>query len=272
MGLAVETVVGSLVSVATATAQPYTPGNGQSFNVRATNGQTVAWLEAMWTKSLDAGYTRVRSPRLHDDVIGIEAQHFVGNASPLLSEYFEQELYSQDSLIVEDFFTAAPTVNDVQQIGLQVYYDDLPGVAGNYMTWAQISPMIKSYMGVYVNPSSSATVGQWGVGVALNSSQDVFKANSYYALIGYETPTLFTAFSVLGSDLGNLQVGGPGSIDPKITRQWFPYMEVESGKPSIPVINSQNKQSTLVQVFNSVASTAYPISLIFAYLGTTSGV
>jgi hypothetical protein len=272
MGLAVETVVGSYAAAAATGAQAYTPGNGQSFQVRATNGTTVAWLEAMWTKSLDAGYTRIRSPRLHDDVIGIEAQHYIGNASPLMSEYFEQELYSQDTLIVEDFFTAAPTVNDVQQIGFQVYYDDLPGVAGNYMTWAQIQPQIKHYMGCYVLPVSNATVGQWGVGVALNSSQDVFKANSWYALIGFITPTLFTAWSILGSDLGNLQVGGPGSVDPIITRRWFPYMEMESGKPSIPVINSQNKQSTLVQVFHSAASVTLPIQLLFAYLGTTTGV
>lgn len=270
MGQAIETVVGSLVAVATATAQPYTAGNGQSFQVRATNGTTEAHLEALWTKSLDAGYTRIRSPRLHDDVIGIEAEHYIGNASPLLCEYFSTLLYSQDILIVEDFFTAAPTVNDVQQIGFQVYYDDLPGVAGNYQSWAQVQPQIQSYMGVYTLPISNATVGQWGVGVALNSSQDVFKANSSYALIGYHTPTLFTAWSILGSDLGNLQVGGPGSIDPKITRNWFPYMEMESGRPSIPVINSQNKQSTLVQVFHSVASTTLPLSLIFAYLGTAN--
>lgn len=269
MGAAIETVVGSYAAAATTGAQAYTAGNGQSFQVRATNGSTMAHLETVWNQAQDAGYTRIRSPRLHDDVIGIESQHFIGNLSPLLMENFTQVLYSQDSLIVEDYWVAAPTAAHVQQIGMQVYYDDLPGVAGNFMTWAQVAPMIQSYMGVYCLPSSNATVGQWGVGVALNASQDVFKANSLYALIGYETPTAFTAFSILGSDLGNLQVGGPGSIDPKITRNWFPQQEVASGYPSIPVINSQNKQSTLVQVFDKVASTSYPISLLFAYLGQT---
>jgi hypothetical protein len=271
MGLGIETVVGSYAATATTGAQAYTPGNGQSFQVRATNGTTVAHLAGVWTKSTDAGYTQIKSPRLHDDVIGIQAEHYIGNTSPLLDENFDQTLYSQDTLTVQDYFTTAPTANDVQQVAMQIYYDDLPGVAGNYMTWAQVAPMIQSYMGVYVAPASNATVGQWGVGVALNSSQDVFKANSWYALIGYTTPTLFTAWSILGSDLGNLQVGGPGSVDPKITRNWFPYLEQVNGMASIPVINSQNKQSTLIQVFHSAASVTLPIGLIFAYLGTTSG-
>ena len=270
MGLAVETVVGSYAATATTGAQAYTAGNGQTFQVRATNGTSRASLESIWTKSADAGYTRIRSPRLHDDVNGIEVEHFVNNTSPLANEYFSNALYSQDTLIVEDYFTTAPTVNDVQQIGMTIYYDDLPGVAGNYMSWAQVHSLAQSYMGVYVNPSSAATVGQWGVGVALNSSQDVFKANSLYALIGYITPSQFTAWSILGSDLGNLQVGGPGSTDPLITRHYFPWMEECTGRPSIPVINSQNKSATLVQVFDTVASTARPISLLFAYLGTAN--
>jgi hypothetical protein len=271
MPQAVETVIGYLSNAATVGAQALTPGVGQTFNVRATNGATVAHLEAVWGSMQDPGYLRVRSPRLHDDVNGIELEGNGTNVSPLACENFSQELYSQDALIFEAFFTAAPTAGHASFGAMQVYYDDLPGVSGNFMSWAQIAPQVQSYMGVYVNPTSNATPGNWGAGVALNSSQDVFKANGAYALLGYSTPTVFSAFSILGSDLGNLQVGGPGSIDPKITRFWFPYMETESGRPSIPVINSQNKASTLIQVASETASTAYPISLLFAYLGQFSG-
>jgi hypothetical protein len=269
MGFAVETVVGSYAAVAATGAQAYTPGNGQSFNVRALAPNTNAHLETIWTNSQDAGYTRIRSPRLHDDVVGIEVQHNIGDATPLEAECFTQMLYSQDSLTVEDYFTSAPTVTDVQQVGFQVYYDDLPGVSANILPWAQVKPMIQSYYGVYVDPESNATVGEWGVGVPINSEQDNFKANSWYALIGYLTPTLFTAFALQGTDIGNLFVGGPGAVDPLITRRWFPYMEEISGFPSIPVINSQNKGATQVQVFDKTASTHYPIGLLFAYLGPT---
>src|SRR5208282_6610663 len=116
-------------------------------------------LEDIWASFQDPGYIRVRSPRLHDDVQGIEVQANGVVTSPLLAEGFSQELFSQDSLIVEGFFTAAPTLGHTTLGALQIYYDDLAGVAGNFLPWAQVQPMIQSYFGVYVNPTSSATAG-----------------------------------------------------------------------------------------------------------------
>jgi hypothetical protein len=269
MGYGIETVCGYYTATATTGAQAYTAASTQSFNVRATAPNTVATLETVWTSSADAGYTRIRSPRLHDDVVGIEFQHYVTNTSPVANEYFSQTLYSQDSLIVEDYFTTAPGTNK-QTVGFNVYYNDLPGVAGNYMSWAQVQSRIQSYMGVYVLPQSAATFGNYGTGVALNSSQDFFKANSLYALVGYNTPNNFTAFTILGPDLGNLQVGGPGCTDPLVTNRWFAFQDHATGMPSIPVINSQNKSSTLVQIFDTSVSTTKPLQLLFAYLGPIS--
>lgn len=274
MGYAIETIPGSYTAAASTGAQAYTAGTAQSFQIRALAANSQARIHALWTQSQDAGYTRIRSPRMHDDVVGMQSAHFVNNASPLLLDSIEQEVYSQDTLIVEDYFTAAPGTN-VQQMAFQVYYDDVPGLAGNFWTWAQVSaamqaaPVPNQYLGVYTLPVPAGTVGAWGTGVALNSSQDVFKANSWYALLGYTCPTRVTAWSILGTDLGNLYVGGPGSVDPIITRNWFKRMEEFTGRPSIPVINSQNKGATLVQVFDITTATAKPINLIFAYLGPT---
>lgn len=276
MGLAKETVFASYAAAAATGLQAYTAAPGQSFQVRACNGPTPAHLTALWVNAADAGYARVRSPRMHDDVNGVQVQKPVADPSPLINGYFDNTLFSQDTLTVEDLFTTAPTVNDVQQIAYDVCYDDLPGIAANYMSWAQVksllanAPVANQYMGVAVNPESNATVGQFGAGVALNSVNDVFKANSWYALLGYEVDTTFTGFTVLGTDLGNLNVGAPGVTDPKITRSWFVDQEMITGRLSIPVINSQNKGSTFVQAFAPVASTTYPVNLIFAYCGAAT--
>lgn len=271
MGYAIETVIGYGLNAAAATTQPLTAGLTQSFSVRATGGSTPISLETMWASFQDPGYFRVKSPRLHDDVTGIELQALGTNVSPLANEYFSQPLYSQDLLAVSAFFTAAPTATHHSFGAMNIYYDTLPGVNANFKTWAEVSAMIQSYYGVYVVPKSSATVGNWGAGVAMNQKQDQYKANSWYALLGYLTPTAIDAISIQGTDLGNLQVGGPGSIDPLITRRWFAEQEVVTGKPSIPIINSQNKGSTLVKVASATATTTYPISLLFAYLGPTAG-
>src|SRR5271154_1605672 len=196
MGLGIETVVGYADLAAATGAQALTPLSPQSFNVRATNGTTKAHMEAIWTDGAtgDVGFFRIRSPRLHDDVNGIEVGISIGDPSPVLLEGFTQDLFSQDSLTVESYYLSAPTVDDAFFGAFQVYYDDLPGVAGNYQSWAQVMPQIQSYMGVIVAPASGAALGSWGAGVALNSTQDVFKANGAYALLGYTTPTEFPAW------------------------------------------------------------------------------
>jgi hypothetical protein len=270
MGAAIETVAASLTPAATATAQAMTPATGQSFNVRATASPSVAHLEALWAPSQAPGDLRIRSPRLHDDVNALRFASPLASSEPVAKDCFAQTLYSQDQLIVEEVYTAAPLVTDLAQAFMQVYYDDLPGIQGNYMTWAEVVAKVVSYFTLPVEPSSAAVFGDWGPGVAINSSVDVFKANSWYALLGYICPVEFGAMSILGTDLGNLMVGGPGSVRTDETRDWFKSMEDASGKASIPVINSQNKGATLVSVFDATTATAFEISLIFAYLGPTS--
>lgn len=273
MPQAIETVFGAYAAVASTGLQPYTPANGQSFSVRACNGATPAHLGALWSNSADVGFPRIRSPRLHDDVNGLQTLRSVSDPSPLLDGSMLNTLFSQDALTVEDLFLAAPTVTDVQTIAFNVYYDDLPGISANMMTWAQVkslvaaAPIPNQWMGVFVEPETSASVAQFGAGAALNSSQDVFKANSLYALIGYEVDTDFTGFAIQGSDIGNLLYGGPGTTDAKITRNWFVEQEMITGLPSIPVINSQNKQATNIFAFDVVPSTTYSVNLIFAYCG-----
>jgi len=277
MGYGIETIVGANTTATTVTAGStvaYTAANSQSFNIRAYAPNSSASIEALWGYSANTAgnsLTRIRSPRLHDDVVGIESQQLATNASPMLNEYFSQTVYSQDSLTIEDYVLSAPGSAANQTVGFNVYYKDIPGINANFMTYAQVSSLTQSYYGIYTNPSTaafSASSPSWGTGVAINSKQDVFKANSLYAILGYEVSTGCTAVSLLGVDLGNLYVGGPGSLDPKVTRFWFVEQEMANGMPSIPVINSQNKASTLVQVFgNQASATSVQVTLIAAYLG-----
>lgn len=267
MGVGLETVGFSLVDVAAATAQAMNPLNGQSATIRATaNGNAPVTLESIFTDFQDAGDFRIRSPRMHDDVNGIRLAAPAGIPQIAVNEYFEQPLYSQDTLIVEAVFTAAPTVAHISLGYLFVYYDDVPGIQANLRSWNEVQPNIVDILTIPVTPTSSATAGNWGAGVALNSSVDLFKANTLYALLGYLTPVSFGAWSIQGVDIGNLQLGGPGTTVAKDTRGFFPYMGDEIGKPCIPIINSQNKASTLVNVSAIATATAFEISLILAQL------
>lgn len=267
MGVGMELVGFSLADAAAVGAQAMAALNGQSATIRATaNGSAAVTLESIGTDFQDAGDFRIRSPRMHDDVNAIRLAAPAGVPQWAANEYFAQPLYSQDTLTVEAVFTAAPTLNHVSLGYLNVYYDDVPGIAANLRSWAEVAPNIVDILAVPVTPTSSATAGNWGAGVALNSTVDVFKANTLYALLGYLAPVAFGAFSIQGVDLGNLQVGAIGSTNARDTRDWFARLGDQIGKPTIPIINSQNKASTLVNVSAIATATATELTLILAQL------
>lgn len=267
MGVGMETVGFSLVDAATATAQLMAPLNGQTATIRATaNGNAPVTLEGIATDFQDAGDFRIRSPRMHDDVNAIRVAAPAGVPQWAALEYFSQPLYSQDTLTVEAVFTAAPTVNHISLGYLTLYYQDVPGIAAVLRSTNEVLPNVVDILTIPISPTSSATAGNWGAGVALNSSVDVFKANTLYALLGYVCPVAFGAWSIQGVDVGNLQVGAPGSTVTRDTRNYFAATSDEMGMPAIPVINSQNKASTLVNVSAIATATVTEISLIFAQL------
>jgi hypothetical protein len=267
---AIETVAGFLSDANAATAQAFTAATTQSFNVRAASPNSGISMQALWAPFQDAGDIRIRSPRMHDDVNGLRYAAPVALSDLVAEEDWSEPLYSQDTLIVEGVFTVAPTAGHISTVFMQIYYDDLPGIQGNFKHWAEIESKVQSHLVVPVTATTAAAATAWGTGVAINSTVDVFKANSWYAWLGYIMPVQCGAVSMLGTDLGNLMVGGPGSTKAIETRNFFARMEEWSGKASIPVINSQNKGATLVQVADIATAVAHEVSLIFAYLGPVS--
>lgn len=266
MGQGIEVVNAYLAAAASTAAQAMTAGAGQSFSVRAAAGQSPITLEGLWANATVISDIRVRSPRLHDDVQAIRGSSAATDPRPSLLEAFTQPLYSQDLLVVEDIPVSAPGAGAVQGAGLLIRYDDVPGISANLRSWSEVAPNIESYYSQEASPVSGATAGDWGPGVAINSTYDVLKANRLYAILGYTVQSRCTSIAVQGVDTGNLLAGGPGCIDPMITRQWFVYNSLETGKPMIPVINSANKSATLVNVAHPTASTTVVVNLLMALL------
>jgi hypothetical protein len=126
------------------------------------------------------------------------------------------------------------------------------------------------YLGVEVLPATSSTAGQLGAGVALNSTDTNFKANSWYAILGYDVSVVCATVVIQGTDTGNLKVGGPGALNVIDTRRWFCKLDEILGVPSIPVINSANAGSTLVFANDIAGGTTIPTTLHTLYLGPSA--
>jgi hypothetical protein len=261
MGLACEVIAGRTTNPG-ATLTALTVNTNNSFTVRNYPTSAPAYLDQAWAKEATPGVFRVRSPRLHDQVQGIRMQVGDTTARLLLSSYGDQKLYPSDTLTVELSGGGAETDAGY----FNVYYSDLPGIAARLAMWSEIGPRIANLVGVEVDATTSATAGDWSGGTAINATFDNLKANTDYAILGYTVATACGAVAIVGTDTGNLRIGGPGNLDQLVTRDFFVRMAENTGRAYIPVINSNNRGGTLVTVSDPAASTAIHVSLNMAEL------
>lgn len=270
-----ETISATDPATVTITTIPYAADPTQSLQIRAANGSPCAYIYGIWGQNGNANYASIHSPRMHDNIAGIKVRIQANLATPALLEGLWQPMYSQDTPTVNAVFASAP--NAVNNLGYGLYYPDLPGSAPLLATYSQVMAQARQwwtpnggYLGVQVNPVTSATAGQLGAGVALNSTDSNWKANSWYAILGYDVSVICTNLLIQGTDTGNLKIGGPGSLSPIETRRWFVHLDQTLGVPSIPVINSANVGNTLMFANDIAGGTTIPATLHTVYLGPSA--
>lgn len=221
-----------------------TANTGDAFSVKDFNEPAKAVLEGVWTMQATAGQVRVRSQRLHDDVQGIRLVANAAACRNLFNDVEEQKLFPNDPLRFDMTGGGAET----DAAALLVYYEQLGGVAQRLETWEGVKPRIIDIMGLVVDVAGPATSGDWSAGTLINATVDTLKADNDYACLGYECNTESLAVALKGTDTGNLRVGGPGGLEAIETRDWFVRMSRNHGTPHIPIINSNNRGSTLAHV------------------------
>lgn len=265
MGLAVDTVVGVATNPGAAFTA-LTMNTGDSTTVRNFGGTDTAQLLGMIRQGATSGAFRVRSPLLHDDVRGIEIQTGDTPARRMLPRQVRQLLKPQDTLIAEITGGAA----EVDLGALRIFYSNLPGASARLHMPGDIMGNVKNIMGVLVTCTTSATAGVW-VDTAVNATEDLYKANQDYAVLGYMVDAAAAVVAIRGADTGNLRVGAPGNIDPLLTTEFFIDESEATGLPMIPVFNSANKSSTFVSVSDVATAATINVTLILAQLTTNLG-
>lgn len=258
---AIEVVAGRAVNPGAGPAA-LTPNTGGSFTIRNTALSTRVFLDGVWYKGATAGFVRVRSPRLHDNVQGIRYQAAAAGAFNLIGDYPRTKLVPQDVLAVEIGGGAAET----DDAAILISYENLPGSDGRWATWDQIQPRLVELVTVEVSIAAAATLGDWSAGTAINATNDLLRANTDYACIGYVCQNAVCAVALQGPDVGGLKAGGPGSTNVLETREWFRRLDLASDIPYIPIISSANKGGTLAFQCDSAAGAANLVDFMFAEL------
>lgn len=226
-----------------------------------TNGN--CYLESVWAAGATTDFVRIRSGRLHDAQQGIRIQAGAVQRTNLLPWGNNQKLASVDNLTVEIDATGAGSGG----VALTYGFDDFSGANQTLVGWADISQRIQAIMGQEVDVTASATIGTVGAGVALNAFADNWKANQQYALLGYTCSTGVLALLLNGANTSGQDIGFPGDTDTRETRNYFVKMSQLSGRNCIPIIDANNKGSTVLKAVDVAASTATKVTLYLAQLG-----
>jgi hypothetical protein len=267
MGAAIEVISGSVTGPG-AVLTAWTVNSGNSLQIRSAPFDKKVWLLEKWAfNDTAAGVLRVRSPRLHDFVQGIRTRVTNNDTEPLLSGAanlsWRQRLIPQDVLTVEQSGSAA----NIDTGHLLVYYEDLPGVAGRFIDNDLLNSAGLNRIGQEVTVTTTAASGAYTGQVAINSTNDNFKANTDYALLGALVDTRVGAVRVQGVDTGNLGVGIPGEPTQRhVMSNWFQRLSIAFKVPLIPVFNSANKQAILVDATGHTAAITTVITLYMVEL------
>jgi hypothetical protein len=241
-----------------------TANTGNSLSIRNFDQSKRAKLVALWAKTQAAGILRVRGPEFHDNVQGLRTRIISATPLPEIPYEYDEPLKPVQNLTVE--LAGSSTSGNIELAFLHIYYPEIVGLTGNYVTWEKIRDKINHVLGVEVS-ITGLTSGQWGTSTKINNNNDNFKADTWYALLGYTVDALCGAVRFQAPETGNLGVAGPGFHSrPDLTRDWFARVGYWTGLPSIPVINANNKGSTLVDVATDQAGGTFNVTAILAEL------
>jgi hypothetical protein len=230
-----------------------------------------AYLLTMWSKNQVTGWTRVRSPRLHDNTQGIRVPASILTTRTQLPLGFPQKLVAQDTLVVEK--AGSGVAGDIENASLLIYYDSLSGANGRYIDPSELERRIVNIFTITHAIVGLVAASVYGTAQALSGAAtgDLMKANTDYALLGgtcsESSATGATSVVIQGVDTGNLVVGFPvipGDADE--TRDWFIWLSKAFGRPLIPVVNAANKGGTTVAVMNDENANTVNVTTIWAEL------
>jgi len=230
---------------------------GDSLTVE--NGKGAVRILALWAHLQTAGFVQVNSPSAHDTTRGFRARVAAGQITPENPIGFDWQVRPQEVLAVTIAENAV--AGDIGSVCALMQYDDLPGVQGRYMTYAEVQKKVARLTTIECSITAGAGGGYTGEEL-ITAESDLLRANSDYAVLGITCSLPCAAVTLRGPDLGNVRIGVPGDTgDHDLNSQFFAMLSRAYGLPCIPVINSGNRSQTFVGVVQNETAGTVPIAL-----------
>lgn len=264
MGLALDTVLLDVHNATTnaVTLTAATTAQGDSLGIRAFKDGAHCYLENVFLQGSAAPRRfRLTSPRLHDNVTGLNYQAAENPTEFLIAAELQQEMYSADVLVAQmDAAASSDTV-----AALSLYYTDLPGINANMYTWAQIEPRIIDLKPVEVDVTTSATIGAWS-DTLITITENQLKANYEYAVLGFTGSAAMLTVGLKGPATGNLRACIPAASPTLRLTDYFIFQSQQQNRPYIPVFNANDRFATYISAAAATASVADNVIMMCARL------
>lgn len=247
-GVAIDTVAFGVTNPGAAPAADNTAvAAGDSKTVRNFAPTSRARLDWVSRQGVTAGFVGVKSPRLHDVSRGLQWILTETPAGVLMPRETGQPVYGADVLQI----TVSGGGAEIDGGALAIYYYDMPGVSALLKSPGDVLPMVANIKPTEVDVPITAVANAW-VDTAISTTENLLKANTYYAVLGYETDTAAAAVGVKGPETGNLRICGPGVLSGLTVADYFLEMSLRHTAPYIPVFNANNRANFFVSV-NTIA-------------------
>ena len=266
MGKALHVVTGGLVAAPVAPGLPIVMVANDSLTIRKSVAGAKSRLLSAWAFLQTGGTINIASPLLHDQNNAINVLVPAAETEPFFAPGIIQDLKAEDTLQVGMIGTAAAL--DQDNVSLLFQYDDADGVDADLATYEEIKDKILNLKTIHTTHVCGVAGGYSGA-VLLNAAANVgvLKGNSRYALLGFRANLRCHTIGITGPDTGNLRIGAPGNItDRDKVQGWFKTLSEKTGLPCIPIIDSANVASTMIDIVNNENALTVIVSSLWAEL------
>lgn len=190
------------------------------------------------------GFHKMTWPSAHDTTRNL----YAGLGAALLTHLIPlgppPVLRPQETITYEMIGSA--TGGDIEQGLLTLLYEDLPGIQGRLISPDDVWNRAKSRVTISAT-LACGTGGGWSGSEAITSESNLLHANTDYAVLGITTKTSAMAVGIKAPDFGNVRIAVPGALaNHDMYGNYFMHLSEEYGLPLVPVFNSANRDSILL--------------------------
>jgi len=221
----------------------------------------------VWADSQAAGWIQINYPTAHDTTRPFRAPVMAGEPTARMVMGLPMPITPQETMTIT--MAGSATTGDVESGCMLIAYDEMPGSNQNLMSWTDVVRQMEKLTTVFLTLTPAASSGgQWSGSEAINAETDLLIANRDYAVLGIEMQSECTAVSIKGPDTAGQRIAVPGSTEfADQSANWFALLSRAFGNMrTIPVINSANKNNTLIECVQDENLGTVTVAIMLALL------